>query len=237
MHFLVTAGGTREYIDPVRFISNASSGRMGFALGRAAVRSGHKVTLVTAPTRLREPAGARVIRAETAAEMFAAVKRYFGGCDCLIMAAAVADYTPVRRAGWKIKKSEQQLTLKLKPTPDILKWAATHKKIKNQNAKGKNVKSKTRFVVGFALEDRNVRPNAEKKLREKKLDMIIANSPAAIGTGRAAVEIKPAGGEWLKLEKANKDVIARKVISLVEVLTRQPPGGKSRRSKSKQTPG
>jgi len=239
MHFLVTAGGTREYIDPVRFISNASSGRMGFALGRAAVRSGHKVTLVTTPTRLRKPAGARVIRVETAAQMSAAVKRYFGGCDCLIMAAAVADYTPVRRAGWKIKKSEQQLTLKLKPVPDILKWAATHKKIKNQKSKPKtkNSKSRERFVVGFALEDRNIRPNAEKKLREKKLDMIIANSPAAIAAERAAVEIKPAGGEWLKLKKANKDVIARKVISLIEALTRQAAGDRTHRPKSKQAPG
>lgn len=221
MHFLVTAGGTREYIDPVRFISNAGSGRMGFALARAVLRAGHKVTLVTTPTRLREPAGARVIRVESAAEMFTAVRKYFGGCDCLIMAAAVADYTPVRRARWKIKKSEQQLTLKLKPAPDILKWAAARKKLKtkNQKPKTKNSKSKGRFVVGFALEDRDVRANAEKKLREKKLDMVIANRPAAIGAGRAAVEIKPAGGAWLKLEKTNKAVIARKVISLILRLT------------------
>jgi len=226
MHFLVTAGGTREYIDPVRFISNSGSGRMGFALARAGLRAGHKVTLVTAPTRLREPAGATVIHTESAAEMFTAVKRYFGGCDCLIMAAAVADYTPVRRAQRKIKKTRSRLMLELKPTPDILKWAAAHKKLKTKNQKPKtqNSKSRGRFVVGFALEDRNVRARAEKKLREKKLDMIIANRPAAIGAGRAAVEIKAAGGEWLKLKKTNKAVIAKKVISLIEVLTRQAGG-------------
>src|SRR4030067_1049023 len=105
MHFLITAGGTREYIDPVRFISNASSGKMGYALARAALKAGHKVTLVTAPTALREPSGAVVVTVETAGDMFEAVKEYFARCDCLIMAAAVADYTPARPAKVKIKKT------------------------------------------------------------------------------------------------------------------------------------
>ena len=104
MHFLITAGGTREYIDPVRFISNASSGRMGYALARAALKAGHKVTLITAPTALKPPAGARVVRVQTAAEMFRAVKEHFPACDCLIMAAAVSDYTPARPSKTKLKK-------------------------------------------------------------------------------------------------------------------------------------
>ncbi|MHC4574823.1 MAG: phosphopantothenoylcysteine decarboxylase, partial [Planctomycetota bacterium] len=98
MHFLITAGGTREYIDPVRFISNASSGRMGFALARAALQAGHAVTLIAAPTSQRVPSGARIVKVATAAEMFGAVKRHFAKCDCLIMAAAVSDYAPVRTA-------------------------------------------------------------------------------------------------------------------------------------------
>src|SRR5512142_2610692 len=94
MRFLITAGGTREYIDPVRFISNASSGKMGYALACAALKAGHDVTLITAPTALKPPAGAEIVRVESAAEMFAAVKEHFQRCDCLIMVAAVADYTP-----------------------------------------------------------------------------------------------------------------------------------------------
>src|SRR3990172_3046211 len=127
MQFLITAGGTREYIDPVRFISNASSGRMGYALARAAHKAGHKVTLITAPTALREPRGVKVIKVETAAEMLEAVKKQFKKCNCLIMAAAVADYAPTRPAKSKLKKAGKPLTLKLRPTADILKWAGAHK--------------------------------------------------------------------------------------------------------------
>jgi phosphopantothenoylcysteine synthetase/decarboxylase len=202
MRILITAGGTREYIDPVRFISNASSGRMGYALARAALKAGHKVTLVTAPTAQRPPSEAKVIEVETAVQMFEAVKKHFEKCDCLIMAAAVADYTPVRPAKTKIKKTGKPLTIKLKPTTDILKWVGKHKK-KNQ------------IVVGFALEDKAVRGRAEKKLKEKSLDMIIANSSAAIGADKSTVQIKIAGREWLKLSQASKATIAKRIVSLV----------------------
>ncbi len=121
MHFLITAGGTREYIDLVRFISNASTGKTGYALARAAIAAGHKVTLITAPVSLRPPAKARVVNVETSEEMFKAVKKYFDKCNCLIMAAAVSDYTPVRPSKTKIKKTDAQLILKLKPTTDIIK--------------------------------------------------------------------------------------------------------------------
>ena len=205
MHFLITAGGTREYIDAVRFISNSSSGRMGYALARAALGSGHKVTLITAPTVLRPPGGAKIVKVETAKQMFGAVRDYFVGCDCLIMAAAVADYTVAQPAKTKIKKTSQCLALKLKPTTDILKWAGRHKK-------------RGQVVVGFALEDKAVRRRAEKKLKEKNLDMIIANSPAAIGSDRTSVQIKMPGGEWLKLPQADKMTIAKKIITLGEKL-------------------
>ncbi len=205
MRILITAGGTREYIDPVRFISNASSGRMGYALARAALKEGHKVTLIAAPTAQKPPGTAKLVNVETAAQMFEAVKKQFSRCDCLIMAAAVADYTPAHPARTKIRKTGEPLTVKLKPTTDILKWAGKHKK-KNQ------------IVIGFALEDRNVRERAEKKLEEKKLSMIIANTSAAIGAEKSTVQIKMPGGEWLKLPKASKAVIAGKIVSMAESL-------------------
>ncbi|MHC4168008.1 MAG: phosphopantothenoylcysteine decarboxylase domain-containing protein [Planctomycetota bacterium] len=208
MHIIITAGGTREYIDPVRFISNASSGKMGYALARAALKAGHKVTLITAPTAQRPPDAAKIVNVETAAQMFEAVKKYFDRCDCLIMAAAVADYTPVRSAKTKLKKDNRLLTIKLKPTPDILKWAGRSKK-----AGGKR-----RIVVGFALEDKGIRTRAEKKLCEKNLDMIVANSPAAIGADRSDIHIKAPDSQWIKIQNATKSATAKKIILLTESL-------------------
>lgn len=199
MQFLVTAGGTRQYIDPVRFISNASSGRMGYALAREARKAGHKVTLIAAPTALREPRGVKVVKVETAAEMFEAVKKRFKNCDCLIMAAAVADYTPVRPAKSKLKKTAASLTLKLRPTADILKWAGAHKE-KNQ------------IVVGFALEDKALKPRAEAKMIEKNLDIIIANTPAAIDSEESSVLMKNRGSRWVTLAAKPKTAIARRII-------------------------
>ncbi len=207
MRFLITAGGTREYIDPVRFISNASSGRMGYALARAAVRRAHEVVLVTAPTVLKPPAGVEVVKVESAAEMFAAVREHFTGCDCLIMAAAVADYTPIRRAAGKLKKTSKQLTLQLKPTVDILKWAGTRKHA-------------GQVVVGFALESRAVLARARKKLVDKRLDMIVANTPAAIGEDRSSVEILTADGQRLGIEEASKSVTAARIVRMACELAR-----------------
>jgi phosphopantothenoylcysteine decarboxylase/phosphopantothenate--cysteine ligase len=203
LQFLITAGGTREYIDPVRFISNASSGTMGYELARSALLAGHNVTLITAPTNLDTPKGAGVVKVKSAGDMFEAVKDKFGGCDCLIMTAAVSDYTPAKPARRKMKKSPGAITLKLKPTQDILKWAGTHKK-RNQ------------VVVGFALEDRDIKAGAGRKLRDKKLDMIVANTPAAIGSRRCEVWIKKAGEKWRQLAEAPKKHIASRLIRLIE---------------------
>ncbi len=205
MRILITAGGTREYLDPARFISNASSGRMGYALAREAFRAGHKVTLVTAATTQRPPSRAKVIEVETTSQMFKAVKKHFEKCDCLIMSAAVADYTPCRPAKTKIKKTGKALTIKLKPTTDILKWAGGHKR-KNQ------------IVIGFALEDKAVRSCAEKKLNEKNLDMIIANTPAAIGADKSTVQIKTPDSPWIKIENATKITTAKRIIRLIQNL-------------------
>jgi phosphopantothenoylcysteine synthetase/decarboxylase len=213
MRILITAGGTREYIDPVRFISNASSGKMGCALARAALKAGHKVTLIAAPTSQKPPGKAKFVNIETAAQMFEAVKKHFSRCDCLIMAAAVADYTPARPAGTKIKKSDKSLTIKLKPTTDILKWAGKQKQLNCQREKGK-------IIVGFALEDKAVRISAEKKLKDKDLDMIVANSPAAIGADKSNVQIKIPNCSWIKIQNATKSATANKIIRLVEKLNR-----------------
>jgi len=208
MRILITAGGTREYIDPVRFISNASSGRMGYALAKAAIEAGHRVTMITTIEKTNfkfQTSNSKLIIVQTAAQMFEAVKKLFEKCDCLIMAAAVADYTPARPAKTKIKKTGKALTIKLKPTADILKWAGKHKK-KNQ------------IVVGFALEDKAVRSRAEKKLKEKNLDIIIANTPAAIGTDKSTVQIKTPGSSWSTIENATKVTTAKSIIRLVEKL-------------------
>ena len=204
MHFLITAGGTREYIDPVRFISNASTGKMGSALAKAASSAGHKVTLITT---IDHPATQKIkiIKVESAAEMFGAVKKHFPKCDCLIMAAAVADYTPAKLARTKVKKITKQLTIKLKPTADILKWAGKTKK-------------QSQIVVGFALEDKALRVNAEKKLKEKNLDMIIANTPKAIAAEKTTVQIKTAEGKWTKIPRASKSTVAKRIIQMAQKL-------------------
>lgn len=198
LHFLITAGGTREYIDPVRFVSNASSGKMGFALARAAIKAGHKVILITTIKNSKF----KSVYVETAGQMFEAVKKHLKKCDCLIMAAAVADYTPIKKSKLKIKKSDKNLIIRLKPTVDILKWA------------GKN-KKKNQIVVGFALEDKNLQKNAAKKLKDKNLDVIIANNPSSIGAEKSTVYIKRKNKDWLNIRNANKALIAKKVINLL----------------------
>ena len=170
MKFLITAGPTREPIDPVRFLSNRSSGKMGYALAEAAAARGHEVTLISGPVALPPPKDVQVVRVVTAADMLAAVKLHLRRNDVLIMAAAVADWTPVRVAKRKLKKGgAQRLTLELKPTPDILKSIAP--------LKGK------RMFVGFAAETHNVAAEAKRKLREKNLDLIVANDVTAPGAG------------------------------------------------------
>jgi phosphopantothenoylcysteine synthetase/decarboxylase len=206
LHFLITAGGTREYIDPVRFISNASSGKMGYELARAVLKAGHEATLITTvknPQFTIKNSKLRIVEVISAADMFRAVKKFFPKCDCLIMAAAVSDYTPIKISKTKIKKENKNLTIKFKPTTDILKWAGKNKKL-------------GQMVVGFALEDKNLKKNAEKKLKNKNLDMIIANSPAAIGAEKSAIEIKQTGQKWIKLLLGGKSANAAKIIKLIE---------------------
>lgn len=205
MNILITAGGTREYIDPVRFITNASSGKMGYALARAAIKAGHKVTLITAPTNLKKPTDAKIVEVETSAQMLEAVKKHFPKSKCLIMAAAVSDYKPAKQSKTKIKKSATEMILKLKPTQDILKWAGGHK-------------TKNQIVAGFALEDKDLKKNAEEKLYNKKLDMIVANRPSAIDANKSTVHIKTKDTEWVTLSNKSKQTTAKRIIRLATKL-------------------
>jgi phosphopantothenoylcysteine decarboxylase/phosphopantothenate--cysteine ligase len=205
LNLVITAGGTREYIDPVRFISNASSGRMGVALAQAAIRAGHTVTLITAPTTLKPPKGATVVPVETSEQMFRAVRAAFDGCDGLIMAAAVSDYRPEQTRPRKLKKQKADLVLRLVPTRDILAWAGRRKRPGQR-------------VCGFALEDQNILENADRKLRKKNLDMIVANAPAAIGATTSTLYVKTRGGDWTTLKNVSKSRSAAALISFIEHL-------------------
>ena len=160
--FLITVGATREEIDPVRFISNRSSGRMGFALAEAALRRGGEVIVVTGVTTATPPSGIRIVNAMSADEMSEAVARERANATVFIGAAAVADYRPAQRAEQKIKKTDDSITLTLERTPDVLSQVAA-------------ARSNGMLVVGFAAETENVIDNARAKLRSKNLDAIVAN--------------------------------------------------------------
>lgn len=166
---LVTAGPTREDLDPVRFLSNHSSGKMGYALAKAARRRGARVTLVTGPTCLDIPWGVDAVRVDSACEMREAVLSRFAESSIIIKAAAVADYRPAMRAGKKIKKTDEPLTLELARNPDILEEMG---KIKGE-----------RTLVGFAAETGDLVGNALKKLAGKNLDMVVANDISQAGAG------------------------------------------------------
>jgi len=168
--FLITVGATREEIDPVRFISNRSSGKMGFALAEAALKRGAAVTVVVGSTTVDPPAGVRVVKALSADEMLKAVATEAGKASVFIGAAAIADYRPAQRAEQKIKKTNESITLTLERTPDVLSQVAASR------ANGM-------LVVGFAAETENVLDNAREKLRSKKLDAIVANDVSRADAG------------------------------------------------------
>jgi phosphopantothenoylcysteine decarboxylase / phosphopantothenate---cysteine ligase len=169
-HILITVGATREAIDPVRFISNRSSGRMGFALADAAIERGADVTIVLGIATARPPVKAKVLQVETADQMAQAVKEELEGKSVFIGSAAVVDYRPSRPADQKIKKKEQTLTLALEKTPDILTYVSKHRQ-------------DGMLVIGFAAETENVLDNAREKLRSKHLDIIIANDVSRNDSG------------------------------------------------------
>ena len=168
--FLITVGATREEIDPVRFISNRSSGRMGFALAEAALKRGGEVTVVAGSTTVSPPAGITILKALSAEEMSQVVARESAHASVFIGAAAISDYRPVQRAEQKIKKSEESITLTLERTPDVLSQVAASR-------------TNGMLVVGFAAETENLVKNARDKLCSKKLDAIIANDVTRADSG------------------------------------------------------
>jgi phosphopantothenoylcysteine decarboxylase/phosphopantothenate--cysteine ligase len=198
---LVTAGPNREAIDPVRFLSNRSTGRMGYAVAAAAWRRGAEVVLVSGPTALPDPHGVRCVRVQTAAEMYEAVRGEFPAATILVMAAAVADYTPAAPRAQKLKKTAGPVHLELTRTVDILGAL---------RGRGGG-----RVVIGFAAETEEVEANAERKLRDKGLDLIVANDVTAPGVGFAAdtnaVTLIDADGRTA-IPLASKDEIADRIL-------------------------
>lgn len=203
-HIVITAGPTREAIDPVRYITNHSSGKMGYAIAIAAKKMGAKVTLVSGPTNLPFPSGVDSIEVESAADMHQAVMDKVAGCDIFIGCAAVADYRPVQKIEQKIKKTEQELTLTFTKNPDILADVA-----KLQHAP---------FTVGFAAETQDVARYAKQKLEKKNLNMIAANDVSKQDQGfnsdNNALTIYWNGGEK-SLQVADKGKLAEQLLSVV----------------------
>jgi phosphopantothenoylcysteine decarboxylase/phosphopantothenate--cysteine ligase len=206
--FLITVGATREEIDPVRFISNRSSGKMGFALAEAAVKRGAAVTVVAGVTTVDPPVGLRVVRALSADEMLKAVASEAGKASVFIGAAAIADYRPAQRAEQKIKKSNESITLTLERTPDVLSQVAASR------ANGM-------LVVGFAAETENVVDNAREKLRSKKLDAIVANdvsrADAGFDSSTNAITIITSDNA-VELPLMTKSDVADKILDVIVAL-------------------
>jgi phosphopantothenoylcysteine decarboxylase/phosphopantothenate--cysteine ligase len=202
----VSAGPTYEPIDPVRFIGNYSSGKMGIAIAKELYRRGADVVLITGPTNIESMNGVEVVRVSTADEMYNACTKSFKNADIGIMAAAVADYTPAKKERDKIKKKGGNLSLELRETADILKSLGEQKK-------GKQV------LVGFALETNNEKQNALKKLRAKNADMIVLNSlndkDAGFGKDTNRITIFEKGGKEFQFETKTKEEVAKDIVDTI----------------------
>lgn len=208
---LVTASRTVEAIDPVRYLSNPSTGRMGFALAEEASFRGAKVTLISGPSFLEPPTGVKFVSIKNASQMRDEVKKNLKKADCLLMAAAVSDFTPDKTVQSKIKKKQAELVLKLKRTPDILKEAGKRK--------GKKV------LVGFSLETQDEIRSAKAKLKEKNLDLIVVNNPSQPGAGfevdTNVATIIDKKGKIQRLPLMIKKELAFKILDKVSALLRK----------------
>ena len=204
MRFLITAGPTREPIDPVRYLSNRSSGKMGYSIAEAAIEAGHDVVLISGPVNLDPLRGAQFVSVSTSDEMFDAVRHHTRDCDALVMCAAVADYKPAKVSTRKIKKRDDKLRLDLIPTRDIL--ASLPKR------------NRQFLVVGFAAETNNMEKNAQRKLREKHCDIIVANDVSRSDSGMESDEnevmIFLRDGRIARISRAPKEYIARELVKI-----------------------
>lgn len=205
MKFVVTAGPTREPIDPIRFLSNRSSGKMGYAIAKAALEAGHTVTLISGPVCIEPPRGAQILRITTADQLFAAVQKEIVDCDVLVMCAAVADYKPASFTKHKQEKPKGDIALALTPTRDILA------SLSNEN--------RNYFIVGFAAETHELESNAKKKLAAKNCDMIVANDVSrddvGIDSDENEVLIFSKNGEEKRIARAAKKSIARDLVKII----------------------
>jgi len=202
---LVTAGPTVEAIDPVRYITNHSTGKMGYALARACMLRGAEVTLVTGPTALKKPPFVKVVEISSAKEMFGAVTDRAAEQDIIVKAAAVADYRPRTVSEEKIKKSGQSLTLELEKTEDILKYLGAHK-------------TPGQFLCGFSMETENMLENSRAKLEKKNLDMVVANSLKQAGAGFGTdtnIITMITGQEEISLELMSKEEAAERIVDQI----------------------
>jgi phosphopantothenoylcysteine decarboxylase/phosphopantothenate--cysteine ligase len=208
---LVTAGRTQEPLDPVRYLSNRSSGKMGYAMAEAARRRGAKVTLISGPSDLPVPGDLNFVRVEKAKEMHSAVRSRFGRADALIMAAAVSDFVPSLVSPEKTKKKEEEIYLKLKPSVDILKEMGKRKK--------------RQILVGFSLETEDEIVNSKRKLTEKNLDLIVVNNPKIPGAGFEVdtnqVIIIDQRGKVEELPLLPKKEVAGKVLDRISALLKR----------------
>jgi phosphopantothenoylcysteine decarboxylase / phosphopantothenate---cysteine ligase len=199
---LVTAGATCEDLDPVRFITNRSSGKMGYAVAEAAVRRGAKVVLISGPTSLETPKGVERVNVRSTEDMRRAVQDQFASCTIAVFAAAVADFRPAEKFSQKMKRGKEAVTLRLEPNPDILAAMARDKG--------------ERLVVGFAAETEQVAENARKKLTQKNADMIVANDVSAEGAGfdvdTNIVTLFSRDGRDLPLPKLSKSEVAQRIL-------------------------
>ncbi len=205
MKFVVTAGPTREAIDPVRFISNRSSGKMGYALAQAALEAGHEVTLISGPVALEAPSGARLIRLTSSDELNDAVHEEVRNCDALVMCAAVSDYKPQHVAAEKLPKRAGNFSLPLTATRDIL--ASLPKE------------NRSYLVIGFAAQTLELEVNARRKLIAKKCDAIVANDVSGNEIGMESdeneVTIFFRNGASKHIARAPKKIIAREIMKIV----------------------
>lgn len=202
-HILITSGPTRQYLDPVRYLTNASSGRMGVALAQAALELGHRVTVISGPVNVAYPPAAHVIPVVSTDEMLTAARETFVDCDGLIGAAAPCDYRPLRVADQKIAKTGEPLLLQLVETPDIV---ATLGKEKGPH----------QWVVGFALETTDQRFRALVKLEKKRCDLIVLNGPAAMNALDNEVEILDRRGQIVERWSGSKEDVARNIMHTIQ---------------------
>jgi phosphopantothenoylcysteine decarboxylase/phosphopantothenate--cysteine ligase len=211
---LITSGPTRQYLDPVRYLTNASSGRMGTALAAAALEAGHQAVVVTGPVDVDYPPGAELIPVVSTEEMLDACLRVFPSCDGLIAAAAPCDYRPVVVASQKIRKTGGPLKLELIETPDVVANLAP----------GRG----PRWMVAFALETEDPRMRALQKLERKSCDLIVVNGPETMHAEDASIEVIRAGGRSLFAASGSKRDMAREILRVIqEHLVHRPAGGSS----------